>query len=57
VAVRGRRRAGECRLWFVALGFGWRLFAGLLCRPATRRWLDAFVAAIMVETAVRVLAG
>lgn len=42
-------------LWFAALGFGAGLLAPLLARDGAARSLDAFVAAVMAFTAVRVL--
>jgi L-lysine exporter family protein LysE/ArgO len=42
-------------LWFAALAFGAGLLAPVLARPGAWRVLDAFVAAIMTGTALRVL--
>jgi L-lysine exporter family protein LysE/ArgO len=44
-------------MWFAALGFGTRLLAPLLNRPGAERLLDAFVAATMGVTALRLLLG
>lgn len=44
-------------LWFVALGLAAGLLGSLLRRPRVWRALDACVAVIMAETAVRVLLG
>jgi L-lysine exporter family protein LysE/ArgO len=41
--------------WFAGLGFGTRLLAPLLSRPGAERLLDAFVAATMGLTALRLL--
>ncbi|BEP14720.1 LysE/ArgO family amino acid transporter [Acidothermaceae bacterium B102] len=44
-------------LWFFALGYGARLAHPLLASRRAWQALDAFVALVMVTTAVRVLAG
>jgi L-lysine exporter family protein LysE/ArgO len=42
-------------VWFTALGFGARLLAPALRRPSVARVLDGYIAAVMTETALRVL--
>jgi L-lysine exporter family protein LysE/ArgO len=44
----GAALAGVC--WFASLGFGGRLLARFPSRPASRRVLDALVAAMMTTT-------
>lgn len=44
-------------LWFVALGLAAGLLGSLLRRPRVWRVLDACVAVVMAETAIRVLLG
>ena len=42
-------------VWFMGLGFGARLLSPALRRPAAWRVVDGLVAAIMIETGLRVL--
>jgi L-lysine exporter family protein LysE/ArgO len=42
-------------VWFIGLGFGARLLSPALRRPAAWRVVDGLVAAIMIETGLRVL--
>ncbi|WP_233520017.1 LysE/ArgO family amino acid transporter [Prauserella sp. PE36] len=44
-------------LWFLALGFGARLLAPVFSRPTAWRFLDAFIAVVMVAVGLRVLLG
>ena len=43
--------------WFAALGYGTQLLAPLFKRPGAERCLDAFVAATMAVTALRLFLG
>ncbi|WP_307832059.1 LysE/ArgO family amino acid transporter [Prauserella cavernicola] len=42
-------------LWFVALGFGARLLAPVFTRPVAWRFLDVFIAMVLVAIGLRVL--
>jgi L-lysine exporter family protein LysE/ArgO len=44
-------------VWFLALGYGARVLSPLLRTPASWRVLDAFIALLLVYTAVRLVVG